>query len=179
MPSSLATPRPHSSYEGKVEGISGAGKGSAYIVAPQPALVANGADGLSWCNGSLAFDSGTASVEVAWSLTGAWGEHEQEQQEHKRGGTAVDEGSFVLTVDSTGHPAAAVGRIGLPLHNIQISNPEEADVTFIQTTSAAATAATTAEPPDGLVVSDWGFRDGRLWYDLTTPQRLTIVVKRR
>ena len=167
-----------------VDGSNG-GSGSEYIVAPQPSIE----QGVTWCNGSLAFESGAASVHVAWSL---------EHAHTKHGGLrSAEDGAFnvfVLTVDSTAHPTAAVGRIGLPLHALGVATPDEVEITFeVDGTDdpdgndningngpgagGAGDEVELTAPPAGLQVSSWGLRDERLWYELTQPRRITIKVQ--
>ena len=146
--------------------------GQEYVVAPQPI-------GLQWCNGSLSFGSG--SVQVAWLL---------ERESDRSGGDGAQSSFsvFHLVVDTSMHTEATAGHIGLPLSALNISRPEEANISFNEeTVTHAHTQGVLGLPhPDtqgvlgmgnGVEPSAWGLRDGRLWFVVLRPGRFSVHLR--
>ncbi len=92
---------------------------------------------------------GKGSVHVAWSV----------------------QDRFTLIVDATSHPTAETGYIGLPLAELGLT-PRTARITTKADTQSSMEIK-------AIHPSAWGWREGRLWYQVDQPWRFTITVERR
>lgn len=134
-----------------------------FVVAPQPSKQ------LKWCNGSLALygreyvaarssDAVDGTVHVAWEV--------------------LNDRQFRLVVDTTRVVPGAIGHVGLPVALLFGDDVSLEDVQVTVTDQLAhAPSSSDAQLPEGLVVSDTHWRDGRAWYELSQSARIQMEVE--